>query len=73
MKNYVNRLKQAGFAVAVMAPGIAAAELPAGVAAGISELQADGLALADMVWPALLALLGAGVLMKIAKRFFNKI
>lgn len=69
----MNIVKKYGAVVALLAPGAAMAELPAGIQTGLTSIQTDGLALADMVWPVLLALLGAGILMKLGKRFFNKI
>lgn len=64
--------KIAGVVVGV-APMSAFAALPAGIETGLTAIQTDGLALADLVWTPLLALLGAGILMKLGKRFFNKI
>ena len=60
---------------AVVMAGIASAHaaLPAALATEFDKVQADGLALADLVWPILLALFGAVLLMKLAKRFGSKI
>ena len=59
----------------VLAAGIASAHaaLPAAIATEFDKVQADGLALADLVWPILLALFGAVLLMKLAKRFGSKV
>jgi len=60
---------------AVVMAGIASAHaaLPAVIGTEFDKVQADGLALADLVWPILLALFGAVLLMKLAKRFGNKV
>lgn len=60
---------------AVVVAGIASAHaaLPAAIATEFDKVQADGLALADLVWPILLALFGAVLLMKLAKRFGSKV
>jgi len=59
----------------VLAAGIASAhaELPAVIGTEFAKVQANGLALADLVWPILLALFGAVLLMKLAKRFGSKV
>jgi len=60
---------------AVLFAGIASAhaELPAVIGTEFAKVQANGLALADLVWPILLALFGAVLLMKLAKRFGSKV
>ena len=60
---------------AVLVAGIASAhaELPAVIGTEFAKVQANGLALADLVWPILLALFGAVLLMKLAKRFGSKV
>jgi predicted permease len=59
----------------LMAAGVSSAfaALPAIVGTTLTQVQEDGLSLADLVWPVLLALLGASVLMKLSKRFGNKV
>lgn len=39
----------------------------------VAAVQADGLAIAAKVWPVLIILMGAGIGMKLFKRFFSKI
>lgn len=58
-----------------VAAGIASAhaELPAVIGTEFAKVQGDGLALADLVWPVLMAIFGALLLMKLGKRFGNKI
>lgn len=60
---------------AFVAAGIASAhaELPAVIGTEFTKVQADGLALADLVWPVLMTIFGAVLLMKLGKRFGNKI
>lgn len=59
----------------LMAAGVSSAfaALPAVVGTTLTGIQDDGLSLADLVWPVILALLGASILMKLAKRFGNKV
>lgn len=61
-----------GTGVALVA-GSANAALPAVIGTELTSLQTDGLALADLVWPVLIALFGAVLLMKLAKRFMSKV
>lgn len=62
-----------GAAVLGATIGAAHAELPAVIGTEFAKVQANGLALADLVWPILLALFGAVLLMKLAKRFGSKV
>lgn len=74
--NTANKLlvKLAG-AGALLAASIGAAHaaLPAVVGTTLTAIEADGMALADLVWPIMLAFLGAALLMKLSKRFGNKV
>lgn len=54
-------------------PGLANAALPTGVSSGLTSIQTDGLALADLVWPVVIAIVGAVVVFKLFKRFISKI
>jgi len=56
----------------VASVGAAHAALPAVIGTTITDVQTDALALADLVWPFLLTLLGVVLLMKYAKRFIGK-
>lgn len=47
--------------------------LPSTVASTITQVQTDGMSLANYVWPVLLAFMGVALLMKLSKRFGNKI
>lgn len=71
----MNIFKKFASGSAVVFAGIATAHaaLPAAIATEFDKVQADGLALADLVWPILLALFGAVLLMKLAKRFGSKV
>lgn len=53
--------------------GSAMAALPSGVSSGLDDIQTDGLALVDLVWPVIIALAGAVVVMKLFKRFISKV
>ena len=56
-----------------LAPGLANAALPAAVGTSITSMQTDSLALADLVWPPLIALTAVAIVMKMFKRFSSKI
>lgn len=51
----------------------AAVAIPASVDTTLGELQGAGLALADKIWPYMLAILGAFILLRLGKKFVNKI
>lgn len=53
--------------------GSAMAALPAAIGTELTTIQTDGLALADLVWPVVIALVGAVVMFKLFKRFASKI
>lgn len=63
----------AGFSFVAAGIASAHAELPAVIGTEFAKVQADGLSLADLVWPVLMAIFGALLLMKLGKRFGNKI
>lgn len=67
------KVSAAAFVTMVVSSQSAMAALPAGIATELTAIQTDGLALADLVWPVLLILLGAAILMKLAKRFLGKV
>lgn len=58
----------AGVALSVLGVGSAMAALPTAVGTTITGIQTDALAAIDLVWPLLLAVLGAFILLKIVKR-----
>jgi hypothetical protein len=49
------------------------AALPAALDTELTNIQTDALALADKVWPVVIVVTGAAVLLKLFKRFVNKI
>ena len=51
----------------------ASAALPAVVGTTLTEIQNDALALIDLLWPVILAVMGAFILIKLVKRGGNKI
>jgi len=71
----MNVFKKLGAVVALLVGGIAAANaaLPAAIGTALTGVQEDGLALADLVWPIVIAIFGALLLMKLFKRFGTKI
>lgn len=76
MKNFKRNLKYFAVSVPVMlATGAAhaAIEVPASFDTTMAELQTAGLDLADKVWPYMLAILAAFILLRLGKRFVNKI
>lgn len=73
MKNLKNAVPVV-VAIASMAVATAAqADLPTGLAAGLTEIQTDALALIDLVWPVVLAITGGFVLFKMFKRGASKV
>lgn len=53
--------------------GAAHAELPASVTTTMATIQADGQALFDAVFPVVGVLVGLGIVIKLFKRFANKV
>ncbi len=49
------------------------AALPPAIATAMTNLETDGLALFDLIWPVVIVLTGALVLMKLFKRGASKI
>lgn len=49
------------------------AALPAGISTGLTGIQADMSALVNLVWPAVIAGVAAVIIVKLFKRFANKI
>lgn len=60
-------------AAVLAAAGSANAALPTGIDTQLATVQADGLAMADLVWPVVITLFGALVLFKLFKRFGSQI
>lgn len=60
-------------ALVLAAASEAHAGLPAAIGTQLTQVQTDGLALADLVWPVVITLFGSLVLFKLFKRFGNKI
>lgn len=54
--------------VAMTGFNVAEAALPAGVQAGFTTLQTDGLALIDLAWPVIIAITVAFIIIKLFKR-----
>ena len=63
----------AALAFSMVMVGTAAAALPAAVGTAITALEVDGLALFDLIWPVVISLTAAVILMKIFKRGASKI
>lgn len=64
------------FAVAgmgLLASSPAFATLDPSIATGLTGIQTDATSLAGLVWPVLFTILGFIIMMKLAKRFGNKI
>lgn len=49
------------------------AALPDGVSTGFTQLQTDGLAMADLAWPVVIALTVSLILFKLYKRYIAKV
>lgn len=71
------KLQVAGLSTAVIAAIVttspAMAALDAAIATGITEVQTDGLAIQGLIWPAVIAITGGFVVMKLFKRGASKI
>lgn len=52
---------------------MANAALPTGIDTSLAAVQTDALAMADLVWPVVIALFGSVVLFKLFKRYASKI
>lgn len=76
-RNCVAKVKSVAAKVAVLATASVAtaahAALPAGVAIGFTQVQSDGLEMADLAWPAVISLSIAIILFKLYKRFIGKV
>jgi hypothetical protein len=66
-------VKVASVTALIVGSSSAMAALPAGISAELSSVQTDGLALADLVWPVVIALFGSLLMFKLFKRFGSKI
>lgn len=74
MKHFKTAVKYLSVPVALFAGAAnAAVAIPASVDTTLGELQTAGLALADKIWPYMLAILGAFILLRLGKKFVNKI
>lgn len=70
-KRFFARL--AVFSAAAAAGGSAFAALPEGFSTALAGIKTDGLALFDMVWPVAVAFFTSSLLLKLFKRFANKL
>lgn len=76
MKHFKRGLKYFAVAIpAALSAGLVHAEIavPASFDTTMADLQDAGLSLADKVWPYMLAILGAFILLRLGKKFVNKI
>lgn len=73
MRTIMKKVGGALVAATAVVAGSANAALPTAISTELTALQTDGLALADLVWPVLIALFGAVLIMKLFKRFASKI
>lgn len=76
MKNFKRNLKYFAVAVPVLLATNAAhavIAIPASFDTTLGEIQDAGMSLADKVWPYMLGILGAFILLRLAKKFGNKI
>ena len=49
------------------------ADVPAVVGTTLTQIQTDALAIVDLIWPVVLTVMGAFILIKLVKRGGNKI
>lgn len=71
--NAVKRLAVAGVALLSVAAGSAMAALPASVATTVTAIQTDGQAIFDLIFPVVGIFLGLVIVIKLFKRFGNKV
>ena len=71
-KQFVSKKQAAAGLGLVTLTEMARAELPAGVATLVAQVETDGKAMFDLVFPVIGTLLGLSILIKIFKRFINK-
>lgn len=57
----------------ILAAGQAAAALPASVATTVTSIQSDGQAIFDLIFPVVGLFLGLVIVIKLFKRFGNKV
>lgn len=72
VKRRLSAVVVAGAAM-VLAAGQAAAALPASVGTTVTAIQADGQAIFDLIFPVVGAFLGLVIVIKLFKRFGNKV
>jgi len=63
----------AGSALALVSVGSAMAALPAVVGTTVTSIQTDGTAIFDLVFPVVGVFLGMSLIIKLFKRFSNKV
>lgn len=75
MKHFKQVAKYVAAPIALFAATAAnaAITIPASVDTTLGELQTAGTGMADKVWPYMLTLLGAFILLRLGKKFINKI
>lgn len=76
IKAISNKVAAKAAVLAIAALGIvgaAHAELPASVATTMAEIQADGQGMFDAVFPVIGVLVGLSIVIKLFKRFSNKV
>jgi len=69
----MQKIKSALFLFLMAATGSVFAALPAVVGTTITSVQTDALAAIDLVWPVVITLLGAFILIKVVKRAMSKV
>lgn len=57
----------------LLIPGSSYAALPAVVSTTLTDIQTDALAAIDLVWPVLLAVMAAFIVIKVVKRAGSKV
>lgn len=73
VKQKFSAAQLAALSAMLVASASAHAELPAGVAAAVTQIGDDGQAVFDLVIPIVLSFLGLAVVVKLIKRFVMKV
>lgn len=71
--NLRNKLVAVSATIGAAMATTANAALPTGIDTSLAAVQTDALAMADLVWPVVIALFGSVVLFKLFKRYASKI
>lgn len=73
MKKIYTRVAQSVAAGSVLVAGTASAALPVGATTAFTDVQTDALALIDLAWPAVIAVVSGFIVLRLFKKAANKV